>query len=90
MTPQDVVFMTPKFWQLHMDLMSNVDGAAMTLITIQYNLAAGTLAPFAFKRPELQPLLRSIMNFDVSLVLAGSSVRRVPFILALQCSVSPL
>ncbi len=43
-----------------------MDGAATTLITIQYNLAAGTLAPFAFKRPDLQPLLKRIMDFDVS------------------------
>lgn len=40
----------------------------MTLITIQYNLVAGTLAPHAFQREELRPLLDQIMNFDVSYV----------------------
>ncbi|EMD40441.1 hypothetical protein CERSUDRAFT_130285 [Gelatoporia subvermispora B] len=66
LTPQDIVFLKPKFWQLHMDQIAPMDGAATTLITIQYNLAAGTLAPFALRRPELQPLLKRIMDFDVS------------------------
>ncbi|KAH8093147.1 hypothetical protein BXZ70DRAFT_950310 [Cristinia sonorae] len=66
LTAQDVVFLRPKFWQLHTDQISPMDGAATTLITIQYNLAAGTLAPFAFKRADLQPLLKQIMDFDVS------------------------
>lgn len=43
-----------------------MDGAATTLLTIQYNLAAGTLAPFAFKRPELQPILKKIMDLFFS------------------------
>jgi len=66
LTPEDIVYLRPKFWALHTDMIAPKDGAAMTLIAIQYNLAAGTLAPFAFKRPELRPLLRQIMDFDVS------------------------
>ncbi|TCD66082.1 hypothetical protein EIP91_001840 [Steccherinum ochraceum] len=66
LTPEDIVYLRPKFWALHTDLIAPKDGAAMTLITIQYNLAAGTLAPHAFKRPELRPLLQQIMDFDVS------------------------
>lgn len=66
LTPQDVLLMTPKFWELHRDPIALMDGAAMTHLTIQYNLVAGTLAPFAFKRPDLRPLLKKIMDFDVS------------------------
>ncbi|KAH8085466.1 acyl-CoA dehydrogenase NM domain-like protein [Cristinia sonorae] len=66
LTAEDVLYLRPKFWALHQDLITPKDGAATTLITIQYNLAAGTLAPFAAKRPELRPLLQQIMNFDVS------------------------
>lgn len=40
--------------------------AAFTLITIQYNLAAGTLAPFIEKRPDLQELMDKILSFEVS------------------------
>ena len=66
LTPQDIFFLSPKFWQMHTDLINAVDVGATILLTIQYNLAAGTLAPFAFNRPELQPLLKRIINFDVS------------------------
>lgn len=66
LTAEDVVYLRPKFWALHTDTIGPLDGAAITLITIQYNLAAGTLAPHAFKRPELRPLLQKIMDFDVS------------------------
>ena len=62
------MFLRPKFWQMHMDQIIAMDGAASTLLTIQYNLAAGTLAPFAIQRPDLQPILKKIMDFDVSLV----------------------
>ena len=49
-----------------MDKICILDGSTTTLLTIQYNLAAGTLGPHAFKRPELRPLLKQIMDFDVS------------------------
>ena len=45
LTAEDVLYLRPKFWALHTDLIAPLDGAATTLITIQYNLAAGTLAP---------------------------------------------
>ncbi|TDL26559.1 acyl-CoA dehydrogenase NM domain-like protein [Rickenella mellea] len=66
LTAHDVLTLSEKFWELHMDNVAMMDGAAITLLTIQYNLAAGTLAPFAMKRPELRPLLQRILNFDVS------------------------
>ena len=66
------MFLRPKFWALHSDTIHTKDGAVMTLLTIQYNLVAGTLAPYAFEREELRPLLDKIMNFDVSCVSALS------------------
>jgi acyl-CoA oxidase len=50
---------------MHQDQIGAYDGGAITLLTIQYNLAAGTLAPHALERPELMPLLNKMMNFDV-------------------------
>lgn len=70
LTADDVLHMTPKFWELHTDNLVTLDGGAFTLLTIQYNLAGGTLAPFAEKRPELRPLMNRIMKFDVSYVIA--------------------
>ncbi|KAB8237929.1 acyl-CoA dehydrogenase NM domain-like protein [Aspergillus alliaceus] len=62
----DVLHLTPKFWQLHQDLIAPVDYAAFSLLTIQFNLAAGTLAPFAVHNPHYKSLLDRILRFDVS------------------------
>lgn len=43
-----------------------MDGTAATLLTTQCNLVAGTLVPHATQRPDLQPLLQQILDFDVS------------------------
>lgn len=51
-----------------MDNIMFMDGAMTSLLTIQYNLAAGMLAPFAAERPELRPLMQKILDFDVSSV----------------------
>ncbi|KAJ5871442.1 Acyl-CoA dehydrogenase/oxidase [Penicillium soppii] len=66
MTVKDVLYLTPKFCKLHSEPLVAVDGAAFTLLTIQCNLFVGTLAPFALKRPELQPILQSALRFDIS------------------------
>lgn len=49
-----------------MDNIVVLDGAATTLLTIQYNLAAGTLARFALKRRELRPMVQKLLDFEVS------------------------
>ncbi|TCD66595.1 hypothetical protein EIP91_001152 [Steccherinum ochraceum] len=66
LTAQDIVFLKSKFWALHADPICSMDGAAATLLTTQFNLVAGTLAPFAFQRPELEPLLQQVLDFEVS------------------------
>ncbi|KAK1149714.1 hypothetical protein N8T08_005268 [Aspergillus melleus] len=48
------------------DLISSVDGGAITLITIQYNLFVGTVAPYADGRPDLQLILDRAMKFEIS------------------------
>ena len=65
-TTKDIAALSPKFWTYHRDLINPVDMAAFTLITIQYNLAAGTLAPFIEKRPDLEELMDKILGFEVS------------------------
>lgn len=86
MSPEDIVFLTQKFRDFHMDLIAAIDGAAFTLLTIQWNLAAGTLAPFALKRPELRPLLKQIIDFEVSCVNLISVPHRISK-LTIQCSI---
>lgn len=68
MTLEDVLKLTPKFWKLHADPLLVLDGGALTMLSIQYNLFVGTVAPFALSRPELQPVLQQAMNFDISSV----------------------
>ena len=43
-----------------------LDGSATTLLVIQLNLVAGTLAPHALIREDLMPLMNDILNFRVS------------------------
>lgn len=71
LSTDDVVNITPKFWQLHVDPLSVMDGSAFALIAIQYNLFVGTVGPFASSRPELRPLIQKAMDFDISSVLAN-------------------
>ncbi|KAJ5924135.1 acyl-CoA oxidase [Penicillium verhagenii] len=63
---KDVFHLTPKFWDAHQDMIILRDTTAQILVTIQLNLVAGTLAPFVLKRPDLEPLMKSILNFDIS------------------------
>ncbi|PYH96550.1 acyl-CoA dehydrogenase NM domain-like protein [Aspergillus ellipticus CBS 707.79] len=63
---KDVVYISPRLWQLHTDLIGAMDGGTTTLVSIQYNLFVGTVAPFAATRPDLQPILQRAMKFDVS------------------------
>lgn len=63
---QDVLSLSPKFWQLHQDFLAAFDIAAYTLVTIQLNLAAGTLAPFATSSRQHRLLLEEILGFEVS------------------------
>ena len=66
LTIDDILYLTPKFWQSHMDAIIIRDIVAHILFSIQYNLVAGTIAPYAMKRPDLQPVMKKILNFDVS------------------------
>jgi hypothetical protein len=45
--------------------MLEADGAAATLLTIQYNLAAGTLTQYLPERCDLVPLLEDILSWKV-------------------------
>jgi acyl-CoA oxidase len=65
LTIEDVLFLSPKFWDLHTDPIATIDGAAATLLTIQYNLCAGTLAMYLVEQPGLAPLLQRVMDFEV-------------------------
>ncbi|KAF8502765.1 acyl-CoA dehydrogenase NM domain-like protein [Russula emetica] len=66
LTMEDVLFLSPKFWDLHTDPIASIDGAAATLLTIQYNLCAGTLVTYLPEQPGLAPLLQRVLDFNLS------------------------
>ncbi|CCM04077.1 uncharacterized protein FIBRA_06236 [Fibroporia radiculosa] len=66
LTPHDLITLSPKFWQLHTDPIWSMDGAAGTLVTLQYNCCAGTLAMFASERSDLAEVLQDVLEFKVS------------------------
>ncbi|KAL1945615.1 hypothetical protein VTO73DRAFT_1617 [Trametes versicolor] len=63
MTIDDIQSLTPKFWQLHSDPIALLDGAAITLLTIQFNLCAGTIARYARQRPELVAVVEDLLQY---------------------------
>ncbi|KAI0633883.1 acyl-CoA dehydrogenase NM domain-like protein [Trametes polyzona] len=63
LTIDDILSLTPKFWQLHNDPISAMDFGAMTLLSIQYNLCAGTIARYTGRRPELIPLVEDLLQY---------------------------
>jgi acyl-CoA oxidase len=61
----DVAQLSDKFWNMHRDYMLESDGAMATLLTIQYNLVAGTLTQYLSERRDLEPLLEDILSWKV-------------------------
>ncbi|KAF3385510.1 Peroxisomal acyl-coenzyme A oxidase 3 [Penicillium rolfsii] len=62
----DVVEMTPAFWKLHMDMLTAMDGGAINLLSVAYNLFIGTVAPFAATHPELPAIIEKALKVDIS------------------------
>lgn len=63
MTMDDLLSLSPKFWDFHRDPVIVVDGAAFTIMTIAYNLCAGTISRYAMSRPDLVPIVEDILRF---------------------------
>ncbi|KAJ5726132.1 acyl-CoA oxidase [Penicillium malachiteum] len=66
LTLKDVVEMTPLFWKLHMDMLTAMDGGAINLVSVQYNLFVGTVAPFVATHPELPSIIEKALRVDIS------------------------
>ncbi|PYH92490.1 acyl-CoA oxidase [Aspergillus ellipticus CBS 707.79] len=65
LTLDDIVNLTPKFWRIFTDGIILRDTVAHIIFTMQCNLVAGTIAPFVLKRPDLEPLMKQLLHFDV-------------------------
>jgi hypothetical protein len=75
LTIHDVAALTQPFWDLHVDPAMAMDTGAGTLVTIQLNLAAGTLVKY-LKQPSIKPLVDDILAFNVLCVIVSTSVPR--------------
>lgn len=64
LTAEDIVKTTPRYWQLQMDPILPMDGAATSLLIIHLNLCIGTLAKYAAGRPDLRGILKNLLNFE--------------------------
>ncbi|KAF8888997.1 acyl-CoA dehydrogenase NM domain-like protein [Infundibulicybe gibba] len=65
MTAKDISSLSKKFWDCHSDPILTFDGAAATLLTIQYNLVAGTLAQYLTSRQDLAPLIDDLLQYRI-------------------------
>ncbi|VDC07086.1 unnamed protein product [Peniophora sp. CBMAI 1063] len=64
LSPADVLNYSPKFWRLHLDPIIPTDLACFTIIAAHLNLTVGTLARYLDRRPDLEPLVDSMMRLD--------------------------
>ncbi|KAJ7171664.1 acyl-CoA dehydrogenase NM domain-like protein [Mycena crocata] len=63
LTADDVLYVSPKYWEFHTDIIHPMDGAAATLLTIQYNLCIGTIAMFSAGKENI---LKQLLAFELS------------------------
>ncbi|KIK58932.1 hypothetical protein GYMLUDRAFT_1005358 [Collybiopsis luxurians FD-317 M1] len=66
LSAHDIHTMSQKFWDLHQDPITCIDGAATTLLTIQYNLVVGTLTrinPVGY--PDIPKLIKDLLSFKL-------------------------
>lgn len=65
MKTEDIVTLSDRFWDSHMDGSAAFDMTAATIVTIQCNLCIGTLAPYASKQKNIQLLIPQLEKFEV-------------------------
>ncbi|KAL0945547.1 hypothetical protein HGRIS_014708 [Hohenbuehelia grisea] len=66
LTETDIRTLSQVFWRMHIDPIVCLDPAATSLLTIQLNLSAGTLAAYVDDQPNHRPLLQCMLRFEVS------------------------
>jgi len=65
MTIDDILHLTPKFWDMHRDPVILEDSAAYTYVTMQYNLCAGTIVQFLEGRPDLVRVVDDLLKYKI-------------------------
>jgi acyl-CoA oxidase len=60
----DVLNVTPKFWSMHLDLVFLLDFGTAVIIGGHVNLTIGTIARYLPERPDLCPLMHSMLEME--------------------------
>ncbi|KAH7311388.1 hypothetical protein B0I35DRAFT_357141 [Stachybotrys elegans] len=66
MTLQDIAELRPRFWDFHRHLVTTLDTATTTILTMHWNLCIGTIASFLPRRPDLLPLVEDLLAFKAT------------------------
>ena len=65
LTAEDILHVTSKYLEFHTDPILLMDGSVPVLLTIHYNLYAGSLAMFAQGGADVQAALDKALRFEV-------------------------
>ncbi|KAF8267911.1 acyl-CoA oxidase [Lactarius quietus] len=65
LTADDVLKMTPKFWEMHLDPNIALEYGLFTILATQIILTASTLSRYLTRCPNLVPLVNSLLKGDV-------------------------
>lgn len=60
----DVRDSSTKFWSMYLDPVHAFDFGCFTILTAHVNLVIGTIAGYLHERPDLWPLVKSLLKFD--------------------------
>ncbi|KAI1817998.1 acyl-CoA dehydrogenase/oxidase [Poronia punctata] len=65
LTLEDIMQLSPKFWDFYRQHIIIRDSAVGTILSIHWNLCIGTIGSYAPLRPDLIPLLEKLLRFDL-------------------------
>ncbi|KAG7440704.1 acyl-CoA dehydrogenase NM domain-like protein [Guyanagaster necrorhizus] len=66
LTAEDVLNVTPRYWEFHNDPILVMDFSVGTILTIHYNLCIGTLAMYLDHRPDLKDIVDRLLSFELN------------------------
>ncbi|KAG7441051.1 acyl-CoA dehydrogenase NM domain-like protein [Guyanagaster necrorhizus] len=66
LTAEDILNVTPRYWEFHNDPLIVMDVSVATLLTIHFNLCIGTLAMYLDRRPDLKETIDRLLSFEWS------------------------
>ncbi|EKM77620.1 hypothetical protein AGABI1DRAFT_108106 [Agaricus bisporus var. burnettii JB137-S8] len=64
LTLRDIQYCSPRFWEMFRDPLFAADISMFTVVVVHVNLVLGTLSRHLKHRPDLRPLVDSLMRFE--------------------------